>query len=107
MRFSTEAKYRKYIKGYGYLSFAKKWGDKYDKKLMDTATKTGIDAAKTASKRVVEKTPEDTGDLIGNKIAGKITLAGKSKEEDKTKKLEEVYNPPEKRQQIIDDLRLF
>ena len=26
------------------------------KKLMDTATKTGIDAAKTASKRVVQKT---------------------------------------------------
>ena len=90
MRFSTEAKYRKYIKGYGYLSFAKKWGDKYDKTLMDTATKTGIDAAKTAWKRVVEKTPKDTGDLIGNKIAGKITLVGKSKEEDKTKKLEEV-----------------
>ena len=89
------------------MSFAKKWGDKYDKKLMDTATKTGIDAAKTAWKRVVEKTPKDTGDLIGNKIAGKITLVGKSKEEDKTKKLEEVYNPPEKRQQIIDNLRLF
>ena len=72
------------------MSFAKKWGDKYDKKLMDTATKTGIDAAKTAWKRVVEKTPKDTRDLIGNKIAGKITLVGKSKEEDKTKKLEEV-----------------
>ena len=89
------------------MSFAKKWGDKYDKKLMDTATKTGIDAAKTAWKRVVEKTPKDTGDLIGNKIAGKITLVDKSKEEDKTKRLEEVYNPPEKRQQIIDNLRLF
>ena len=25
---------------------------------MDTATKTGIDAAKTASKRLVQKTPE-------------------------------------------------
>ena len=36
---------------------------------MDTATKTGIDAAKTASKRVVQKTAETTGDLIGNKIA--------------------------------------
>ena len=89
------------------MSFAKNWGDKYDKKLMDTATKTGIDSAKTAWKRVVEKTPKDTGDLIGSKIAGKITLVGKSKEEDKTKKLEEVYNPPEKRQQIIDNLRLF
>ena len=39
------------------------------KKLMDTAIKTGIDAAKTASKRVVQKTAEATGYLIGNKIA--------------------------------------
>ena len=55
MRDSTETKYRKYIQGYGFLSFARNVGDKYGKKLMDTATKTGIDAAKTASKRVVQK----------------------------------------------------
>ena len=36
-------------------------------KLMDTATKTGIDAAKTASKRVIRKTAKATGDLIGKK----------------------------------------
>ena len=46
---------------------------------MDTATKTGIDAAKTASKRVVQKTAEATENLIGNKIADKNTSAGKSK----------------------------
>ena len=39
MRYSTERRFRKYVKGYGFLSFAKKFGDKYDKKLMDTATK--------------------------------------------------------------------
>ena len=50
---------------------------------MDTATKTGIDAAKTASERVVQKTAETTGDLIGNKIAGKITSLGKSKIKEK------------------------
>ena len=44
---------------------------------MDTVTKTGIDAAKTASKRVVQKTAEATGDLIGYKIADKITSASK------------------------------
>ena len=55
MRYSTEQKFRKYVKGYGFLPFARKFGDKYGKKLMDTATKTGIDAAKTASKRVVRK----------------------------------------------------
>ena len=49
-----------------------------EKKLMDTAKKTGIDAAKTAFKRVVQKTAETTGDLIGNKTADKITSVGKS-----------------------------
>ena len=43
---------------------------------MDTATKTGIDPAKAASKWVVQKTAEATGDLIGNKIADKITSLG-------------------------------
>ena len=107
MRYSTEPRFRKYIKGYGFLSFARKFGDKYGKKLMDTATKTGIDAAKTASKRVVQKTAEATGDLIGNKIADKITSIGKPKEKEKTKEIEEIYIWPEKRQQIIDDLRFF
>ena len=46
------------------MSFARKFGDKYDKKLMDTTTKTGIDAAKTASKRIVWKRAEVTGDLL-------------------------------------------
>ena len=55
MRYSTEPRFRKYVKGYGFLSFARKCGDKYGKKLIDTAAKTGIDAAKTPSKRVVRK----------------------------------------------------
>ena len=58
MRYSTEPKFRKYVKGCGFLSFAKKSGDKYGKKLKVTATKTGIDTANTASKRVVQKTAE-------------------------------------------------
>ena len=53
MRYSTESRFRKYVKGYSFMSFARKFGDKYGTKLIDTATKTGIDAAKTASKRVV------------------------------------------------------
>ena len=105
--YSTEPRFRKYVKGYSFLSFAKKFGNKYGKKLMDTATKTGMDAAKTASKRVVQKTAEATGDLIGNKKANKITSIGKPKENEKTKAIKEIYIPPEKRQQIIDDLRLF
>ena len=107
MRYSTEPRFRKYIKGYGFLSFSRKFGDKYGKILMKTATKTGIDAAKTASKRVAQKNAEATRDLIGNTIADKITSIGKPKEKEKTKEIKEIYIPSEKRQQIIDDLRLF
>ena len=55
MRYSTEPKYRKYFKGYGFLSFARKFWDKYGKKLMDTATKTGIDVAKLPQKEQFKK----------------------------------------------------
>ena len=74
---------------------------------MDTATKTGIDAAKAASKRVVQKTAEVTGDVIRNKIADKITSLDKTKSNEKEHERQKIYIPPEKRQQIIDDLRLF
>ena len=50
---------------------------------------------KNCSKKVFQKTAEATGDLIGNKIADKITSLGKPKE--KTKKVEEIYIPPEKK----------
>ena len=86
MRYSTEPRFRKYVKGYCFFSFARKLGDKYGKKLMNSATKTGIDAAKAASKRVVQKTAEATGDLIGNKTADKITSVGKPKENKTNKK---------------------
>ena len=43
---------------------------------------------KTVSKRVVQETTEVTGDLIGNKIS---TLADKSREDDKTKEIREIY----------------
>ena len=106
MRYSTEPRFRKYVQGYGFLSFARTFGDKYGKKLMNTTTKTGMDAAKTASKRVVQKTAEATGELTGNKIADKITSIDKPKEK-KAKEIEETFILPEKRQQIIYDLRLF
>ena len=94
MRYSLEPTYRKHVQGeYGFLSFARKFGDKYNKKLMNTATKVGtskygkkiIDTtkkqgsefAKTAGKRIVQKRAEATGDLIGSKIADKITSLGK------------------------------
>ena len=64
---------------------------------MDTVTKARIDAAKNVSRWVVQKTAEATGDMAGNKFADKITSAGEWKEDDKTKKIEDIYISPEKK----------
>ena len=64
-------------------------------------------------KKKIHKSAEATGDLVGNKIADKITSMGKprsKKEKDETNIMEEtqeIYIPPEKREQIIKDLKLF
>ena len=50
MRYSTQSKYRKYVRGYGFLSFATNVVINKEKKLIDTATKNKI--------RVVQKTAE-------------------------------------------------
>ena len=46
---------------------------KYCQKLLDHAKKSAAVAFKTASKRAIQKTPEATGDLFGNKITNRIT----------------------------------
>ena len=114
MRYSLEPRDRIYVKGYGFMSFARSMSNKYGKKLVDTAKKSATDAIKTASKRAIQKTAEATGDLVGNKIADKITSVSKKS----TKKLPAIdedaelpthkkrYISPEERQQIIDELRL-
>ena len=83
VRYSIEPKDRIYVKGYGFMSFARSMSNKYGKKLVDTATESATDAIKTASKRAIQKTAEVTGDLVGNKIADKITNFSKKS----TKKL--------------------
>ena len=67
----------------------KTFGDKYGKQLTNTATRKWINTAKTASKRVVQKTAEATEDLIGNKIADKITSLVKQRGRKKKKKNKE------------------
>ena len=77
MRYSTEPRDRIYVKGYGFLSFAKNMGknlsNKYGQKRFDSAKKSTTDVIKTALKKTVQKTTEATGDLIVNKIADKTT----------------------------------
>ena len=91
MRYSTKPRFRIYVKSYGFLWFAKNFGNKYGKRLIDSATKTGIEAAKTTSKRIVQKTAEATGDLIGNKIADKTTSIGKPKKTHKKKQKKFIF----------------
>ena len=119
---------RQEIKEYGFLSFAKTMGknlsNKYGQKLLDSAKQSIADAIKTASKRAIQKTAESIGNLICNKIADKITsVSKKSSVELRSKELhsgvlhsekkevnneipKERYISPEKRQKIIDELRL-
>ena len=70
----------------------KKFGNKYGQKLMDTASKTGIDAAKAASKRVVRKSAKSTGDVIGNNLSDKITSIGKPKEKEQKKQKKFIFH---------------
>ena len=114
MRYSVEPKDRIYVKGYGFMCFARSMSSKYGKKLVDTARKSATDAIKTASKRAIQKTAEKTGDLVGNKTADKIRSVSKKS----TKKLPTIdedaelttpktrYISPEEREQIIDELRI-
>ena len=39
MRYSIEPRERRYVKGYGFLSFARNFSDKYGKSLMDACKK--------------------------------------------------------------------
>ena len=55
MRYSLEPKNKKYVQGYSFLSFARKFGNKYGKKINGYCNKTGTDAAKSVSKKVVQK----------------------------------------------------
>ena len=113
MRYSIEPRDRVYVKGYGFMSFARSMSNKYGKKLVDTAKKSATDAIKTASKIAIQKTAEAKGDLVGNKIADKITSIWKKKS-DNNNNDDDVelathkkrYISPEERQQLIDELRL-
>ena len=118
MRYSIERRDRIYVKGYGFLSFAKDMdksvSNKYGQKLLDSAKKSTADAIKIVTKRAIQKTAEATGDLIGNKTADKITSLLKKKLSNNSNEADEeitthkkIYISPEKRQQIINELGLI
>ena len=89
------------------------FNSKYGKKLTDTAIKTGKDFATIAGKKIVHKSVEATGDLSGNKIADRITIASKKSHNEEIQSNEvnnvipkERYISPKERQKIIDELKL-
>ena len=92
LRYSIEPRTRKYVKGYGLLSFARK----YKKQLLNTR----LDAVKTASKKVVHK----AGEFIGDKTADAVSKSNDDNIE-KQEPVEEIIVPSEKRDEILNKLR--
>ena len=100
MQYSIESITRKCVKGYGFLSFMRNFSSKYRKKVQDT----GLAALKTASKKTVQKAAEATDEFIGNKTLDKIAKQ-KPVIDENSKNLEEIVIPPEKREEILNELR--
>ena len=124
MRYSLEPHYRRYVQGQGFMSFPRNIGNKYGKKIFDVSKSmknkydekildisAGKDFAKIAGKKVLTKSAEAAGDLIGNKIADRINKSARNKEQKEDDRImeetQEIIIPPEKREQIIRDLKLF
>ena len=67
--------------------------------------------AKIADKKLLTKSAEEPGDLFGNKIADRITESAINKEQKEDDRImeetQELIIPPEKREQIMKDLKLF
>ena len=126
MTYRTDNKIRKYVKGYGFMTFATNIGSKYGKKIINKGIaaskkfnqskygKIGSEFGKIAGKKILTKFAEATGDLIseaadliGSKIADKITSLKVKDKPQVIEESEEIFIPADKRQQILNDLRLF
>ena len=93
------------------MDVSKKYGKKYGNKLLDNSISAGKDFAKIAGKKVLTKSAEATGKMIGNKVADRITKSSRNKAQKEDDRImegtQETLIPPEKREQIIRDLKLF
>ena len=72
---------------------------------MDIATKTGLDALKTASKKLVHKVAEGTDEFIGNDIAEILKI--KPLPPENSRNDEEVIIPIEKAQEKLNKLNQY
>ena len=93
------------------IDVSKKYVKKYGNKLLDKSIDAGKDFAKIAGKKVLHKSAEETGEMIGNKVADRITETTRNKAQKEDYRImeetQEIYIPSEKREQIIRDLKLF
>ena len=103
-RYYIEPSAKNYVKGCRFLPFARNVSNKYGKLLLDTVTKTGLDALRTTSKKVAHKAAEATGEFIENKIADK-TVKPKPVTDDISRRVTEITFPPEKKEEVPNELR--
>ena len=103
-----------FVKGYEFFSFARNMGRsigenisknviyKYSQKRLYHAKKSDTDRIKTASKTEIQKTAAATGDLIGDKIADRITKVSKTSPHNSSETNEEILNKDRKFLLILD-----
>ena len=134
MRYSVQPRDRIFLKDCDFLYFAKNMGKNISKnisknlsskyvlgmlsmrqKLLDDAKQPASGRIKNSPKRVIQKSLEATGDLIGNKTADKITKVSKYSQQHNSEKARsdhyieiptERYVSPEETEKKIDKLRL-
>ena len=134
MRYSVQPRDRIFLKDCEFLYFAKNMGKNISKnisknlsskyvlgmlsmrqKLLDDAKQPASGRIKNSPKRVIQKSLEATGDLIGNKTADKITKVSKYSQQHNSEKARsdhyieiptERYVSPEETEKKIDKLRL-
>ena len=63
MTYHTDNKIRRYVKGYGFMSFAEKLGSKYGKKIIDK----GISASQSKYGKMLKNQATEYGKIAGKK----------------------------------------
>ena len=66
--------------------------------------KNRLGVLKTANEKVAHKAAEETGEVIGNRIANRIVKI-KPVPDVNSRSFEEIFIPPEKREYILNELR--
>ena len=61
MRYSIQPKYRKYVPGYGFSSFATKFGSKHGKKLVNTGISSAVKFSNSKHGKKITDTTKKKG----------------------------------------------